>query len=216
MDASSQEANSQGPKVLLYDQKKSYTSGFCRVYNEGTKEYDDLDLDSHFDAIDAKGLVEKYFSLDKLNKADEKRKNQQENFLYSSGMNTARNNDELENDFGAAMPQLNKGSTEQIQLAEEASKVARKLNVTFANPRFIDSSPFLRRRFGRFARKISPNNCLEGLTVAFLPIGADYKVLEHMDEGNEHLLEPAPKVYRTNLDGKLTSIIAYSSPTVTR
>jgi len=179
--------------VRHYPLDRSYLepNGFVRVVNENTPEYEDFK--PLCDKVDLKALAQSlYAGLDESSH----RGNRPFHLGYSGGQNTLRTTDSIANDFGIAIPQIDKGTKEYGWLFDIMSDIARKFGIAYS-----DDASFLRatrndrisllrqkRRQKRFASRLSPsgNNVFEAITIGFVDLSdSDSKVSRHKDHLND-------------------------------
>jgi len=152
------------------------------VLNSGTPQFEPFNRIC--DTIPFRSIAEKL--LASHIGPDRKRLNYQLNLGYTAGANTVRDPRCVVQDFGTAMPQLNKGTKEYSYLFVTLSDVGRMMGIDFCSRAFVAGNPRLARRFERFAWRIGPTNAFEGLTIALVKISDDSPgVGRHVDDYND-------------------------------
>ena len=150
---------------------------FVRVINENTKEFNDLSLALHARRIDFVQIARHL-----LNEAaeDKNRGNVQQNLLFSAGENHTRINSR---NYGCALPAVNKGTEDWVELAVEMSVLARKLNIPWVDPLTLTEKD--KKRNTLFCESVHKDNVFEGITLALLELfPCPGKVKEHTDQFN--------------------------------
>ncbi len=138
---------------------------FVRVINEGMAEFSRLEIKKHIDRIDFRKITNLMLSTDG-SRENKSRGNLQINVLFTGGENQRRDFLEVRDHYGCAMPALNVGTEEWIEVAVEMSHIARKLGI----PWVVDPSESTQERNRIFANSVHPKNVLEGMTIACMEI----------------------------------------------
>lgn len=176
--------------TLFYPISESFASasGFMRVVNQGTPEFESLGVGAVFWGIDWQQLCTDLYDR---SLPVSSRGNQQHNFGWTGSECTMRTQRNIESDFGSTMPQLRKDTGKYTAVLRSLCQLARIMGVSYASEEYTRVNPEFLGRHQLFGGKLGDWCCFEAFTVAFLLLNADHPpaaVKEHVDKQNDQVL----------------------------
>ena len=164
----------------------SESSPFCVVHNEGSESFANAGLGHFFAELDFEGLGRRVL-VECGKREDKNRGNYQVNVLFNAGEAHRRNEKELIQDYGVAMPLPDRGTTEWMGVALQLNKVCKRIGIWWLQDSNLTDE--LRERREVCPRSLHPKLDLEGMTAAAIRLYPEAgEVKAHVDSKNCPLL----------------------------
>lgn len=170
-------------KSVVYDDFFYDSKHFLKVCNLGTPEYN-KEIRQIMSKVPFQDLLDEHVK-NGVNDDRNKRGNYQNNAGFAgSQCNQRRDRENIEKNFGAAIPALRVGTDKYLDLMRLLSKLAAVMGMAVATPEFLAQNPLVAEEIGFVEREVGEGINMALLSICFQKLDKVQRTGRHVDGEN--------------------------------